>query len=297
MNRGRLAGILALAGALVVLTLGGCSATVNSEEADNPGNDEEQILDIRGSDTMVNLGAALAEEYMDDNPDADLVVQGGGSGTGIAAVLNHNADIAQASRAMSDEEWEKAEEEDLDLHEITVAYDALAVVVHPDNPVDELTLEEIGAIYRGDIKNWKEVGGDDEEIVLLSRDTTSGTFVFFREAVVRQGGRYPQAEYHDDAMFMPSTQAIVDELAQNRAAIGYIGLGYLSPNVQELSLAVDGEPLSPTGDPSGYPLRRPLYFYIATGQMDDLIEDYVGFVLSEAGQRVVRDLDFLPVPE
>lgn len=296
MNRGRLAGILALAGALVFLTLGGCAGT-DSEESGNPSSGGEQLLDIRGSDTMVNLGAALAEAYMDDNPDVDLVVQGGGSGTGIAAVLNHNADIAQASRAMSDEEWEKAEDEDLDLHEITVAYDALAVVVHPDNPVNELTLEDIGAIYRGDIKNWKEVGGDDEEIVLLSRDTTSGTFVFFREAVVRQGDRHPDAEYHDDAMFMPSTQAIVDELAQNRAAIGYIGLGYLSPSVQELSLAVDGESFSPTGDPSGYPLRRPLYFYIAAGQMDDLIEDYVEFVLSEAGQKVVRELDFLPVPD
>lgn len=285
--------------AVLVTLSAGCGSAVESPDA--PGTELSGLLDVRGSDTMVNLGAALAEAYMDINAGVDVVVQGGGSGTGIAALLNGNADIAQSSRAMATEEWALAEEKGLQVEEIAIARDAIVVCVHPDNPVQALSLEELGAIYRGEITNWSEVGGRDSEIVVLSRDTTSGTFVFFREAVVRQDGFLPDAEFTTQAMFAPSTQFIVDETAQNVHAVGYIGLGYLDDTVKAVDL-LTGESSIPvsstTAHPEGasYPLARPLFFYVV-GELEGLVGDYVDFVLSPAGQQLVRDLHFLSLSE
>ncbi len=277
-----------LLGALVLFA--GCAANGNPPE-----------IDIRGSDTMVNLGGALAEAYMDKHDNLDLVVQGGGSGTGIAAVLNQNADLAQSSRAMSEEEWDQAKASGIDIEEIIIAYDAIVVSVHEGNPVESLSLSDLGAIYRGEITNWSEVGGNDAGIVLLSRDTTSGTFVFYREAVVREFGEKPDAEYADDALFQPSTQAIVDETRQNPNAIGYIGLGYLGDGIKPVRLITPDSdvPVSPVEDhPEGvaYPLARPLYFYVV-GDPGEALRDYLNFVVSDEGQRVVRELNFLPIPK
>lgn len=272
----------------------------NTNPTDDPAAGPSGTLDIVGSDTMVNLGAALAEAYMSLNEDADLVVQGGGSGTGLAALLNGNANIAQMSRAMKDDEWKQAEDQGIEVTEIIVAHDAVVVAVHPDNPVTALTVEQLGAIYRGEITNWSEVGGTNRDILLLSRDTTSGTHVFFKDMVVREDGKLPTAEYDVNALFLPSTQAIVDELVQNPYAIGYIGIGYHNPDtlqVMAIKLEESPVPISPLeSHPDGltYPLSRPLFFYVA-GEMEGLVEAYLDFVLSAEGQAVVLELDFLPV--
>ncbi len=300
VGRTRLA-VLAVSAILAVAAFG-CG---QPDQDPDPGNGQAQdpapqavLLDIRGSDTMVNLGAALAEAYMADNAHAELVVQGGGSGTGLAALLNRNADIAQASRPMRDTEWAEATRLGIAVEEIIIGYDAIVVCVHPDNPVTQLTIAQLGAIYRGEIGNWSEVGGVDESIVLLSRDTTSGTFGVFRDLVVREGGIHPDAEYGPDAMMNPSTQFIVDETRRNSRAIGYIGLGYLDDTLQAIGILVEGSdlPVIPgQPHPAGlaYPLSRPLFFYVS-GDSPAGTSDYLDFVLSPAGQQVVSDLFFLP---
>ena len=278
--------------AMLAVSMIGCG------DADGAGDGGS--LDIMGSDTMVNLSAALAEAYMDKHENVDVVVQGGGSGTGVAALINGTTDVAQMSRAMKEDEWQQAEDQGIEVTEVIAAWDALVVAVHPDNPVNALTLDELGAIYRGEITNWSEVGGEDDDILLLSRDTTSGTHVFFKEAVVQLDGQFPGAEFATDALFLPSTQAIVDELAQSTHAIGYIGIGYYNPDtvqVVAIKVADSSTPVSPIEKhPEGidYPLSRPLYYYLA-GEVDGLVKDFMDFVLGPEGQEVVRSMDFLPI--
>ncbi len=286
-------GRLVVAVASCALLVAGCA----SGEDNNGGR--RTVVDIRGSDTMVNLGAALAEAYMGSHQDVDLIVQGGGSGTGIAALLNRNADIAQSSRPMSVEEWDEAARLGIEVREIIIGHDAIVVCVHPDNPVRVLSVAQLGSIYRGEITRWSDVGGLDETIVLLSRDTSSGTFSVFRDLVVRQQGLYPDAEYASDAMMVPSTQFIVDETRRNRRAIGYIGLGYVDATIQAISIDTGGPdtPVSPLVDHPGgfsYPLSRPLFFYVAQEPGTVVVAQYLDFILGADGQKIVSDLHFLP---
>ncbi|KAF0194325.1 MAG: phosphate transport system substrate-binding protein [Bacillota bacterium] len=259
---------------------------------------EKAVIDINGSDTMVNIGAALAENFMKTNKNIEIVVSGGGSGTGIAALINGATNIAQSSRAMKQSEKDQASAKGL-LNEIIVAWDGLAVTVHPSNPVRELTLAQIAKIYRGEITNWQEVGGNDANIVLLSRDTTSGTYIFFKEFVVQENGKLKSAEFSPAAMMMPSTEAIVQESARNVNAIGYVGLGYLKTEIKALGVKVNDD--SAASSPSvatvldkTYSLARPLYFY-TVGELKGAIKTYVDYVLSDNGQKVVRELDFVPI--
>lgn len=270
--------LLALALA-VVLTAVGCQR-------------ETTVIDINGSDTMVNMGAALAEEFMKANRNIEVVVSGGGSGTGIAALIDGKADIAQSSRDIRESERTKAQARGT-LHEIIVAWDGLAIAVHPSNPVKELTIAELAAIYKGEITNWNQVGGNNGPIVLLSRDTTSGTHVFFKDFVL------DEAEFAPATMMMPSTEAIVQELAQNANAIGYIGLGYVRPTVAVLGLKADEA--SPAVVASidvvlnrTYSLARPLFFYVI-GEVKGDLKTFLDFVTSAAGQKIVRDLGFVPI--
>lgn len=290
--------------ALALALLAGCGSTGvdNAEETGSTGSQEPGreafTLDIRGSDTMVNVGAALAEAYMSENSHAELVVQGGGSGTGIAALLNQNAHIAQSSRAIRPSEMEEGRNKGLEIKEIIIGRDAVVVCVHPDNPLEEISLEDLGRIYRGEVGNWSQLGGQDAQIVVLSRDTSSGTHVFFKEAVVELDGAHSGAEYGDDTMMVPSTSFIADEVARNPNAIGYIGLGYLDERTKALGLVgPEGSvvfPDKPHPDGLSYPLARPLYFYLA-GEPEGGLADYIEFVLGPAGQQVVRDLQFLPI--
>jgi len=243
---------------------------------------EKTVIDVNGSDTMVNMGAALAEEFMKANRNVEVVVSGGGSGTGIAALIDGKADIAQSSRDIRESERTKAQARGT-LHEIIVAWDGLAIAVHPSNPVKELTMGQLAAIYKGEITNWKQVGGNDAAIVLLSRDTTSGTHVFFKEFVL------DKAEFAPATMMMPSTEAIVQELAQNQNAIGYIGLGYVRPTVSILGIKADEA--SPAVVASieavldrSYTLARPLFFYVI-GDITGDLKKFIDFVVGADGQK------------
>lgn len=259
---------------------------------------KKSVIDVNGSDTMVNMGAALAEDFMKTTKNVEVVVSGGGTGTGIASLIDGRAQIAQASRDMKADEKTKAQAKGT-LHEVIVAWDALAVVVHPSNPVKELTLAQLAKIYRGEITNWKELGGADAPLVLLSRDTTSGTFQFFREFVVQEQGKLKNAEYAQATMMMPSTEAIVQELSRNVNAIGYVGLGYLKPSMAAVGMKADETapavlPAVATVSDKTYSLARPLYFYIV-GDLKGALKSYVDFVLSDAGQKIVRELGFVPI--
>ncbi len=283
--------------ALGTMGLAGCGGTDEpAEEPEAPAEEpaEETVsgsITVGGSDTMVNLGQALAEEFMNAYDQVDISVTGGGSGTGIAALINGTVDFANASRAMKDEERDQAEDTNgVAPIEYVVAYDGIAVVVNPDLGVEELTFEELGAIYRGEITNWNEVGGPDKEIVVLSRDTSSGTYVFFLEHVVQAEDK--EAVYAADARLMPSTQAIVDETIANDAAIGYVGLGYVVPEVNVVK--IDGVEASVEAVQDGsYNVARPLFMYAAVDPVG-AAKVFIDWVVSADGQAVVADLGFVP---
>ncbi len=258
-------------------------------------------IQIKGSDTMVNLGQAWVEGYMQEHPQAFVAVTGGGSGTGIAALLSGTCDIAETSRTMKSKELKQAAEKGVKPVEFVVAMDGLAVVVNPKNPLDRLTVNELADIFTGKIRNWKEVGGHDLPIVLLSREVNSGTHVYFKEHVLRQGDEKRPEEFDEGALLMPSSQAVADEIAQNPNAIGYYGVGYSNPTQKALAVAQDKN--SPYYLPTlenimdgKYYISRPLLMY-TNGQPQGTVKDFIDFVLSKEGQEIVRQVDFVPVPQ
>lgn len=260
---------------------------------------ENHSIQIKGSDTMVNLGQAWAEDFSKYNPDVNVAVTGGGSGTGIAALIGGTADIAECSRTMKEKEIAKAKENGIDPYEIKVALDGLAVVVHPDNPVSKLTIEELADIFIGKITNWKELGGKNLPILILSREVNSGTHVYFKEHVLRKGNEKGPEEFSPTALLMPSSQAIADETAQNPNAIGYYGMGYISARQKAVSVAKDKN--SPYVEPTvenvkngSYPISRPLLMY-TKGKPEGKIKAFIDFVLSGNGQEIVKKVDFVPV--
>ncbi len=287
--------VTALVVALIAISMGlvGCAAPEeNTGDQGGAGETLTGTINIQGSDTMVNLTQAWAEEFMAANPDVVISVKGGGSGTGISALINGTIDLATASRGMKDEEIAQANENNVEPVEHPVAVDALAVVVHPDNPVNDLSMQQIGAIYRGEITNWSEVGGPDQAIVLISRDSASGTYEYFKETVV--AAEDENAEFAKEAMLLPSTRAIVTEVSQNAAAIGYIGLGYVSADTKVIG--VDGVKASvETAMDESYPLSRYLYAY-SNGTPTGVVKAFIDWVLGAEGSAIVSDQGFVPIP-
>ena len=186
-------------------------------------------IQIKGSDTMVNLSQAWAENYMEKNPGDFVAVTGGGSGTGISSLISGTCDIANSSRNIKEKEIAIAKKKGIVPYEIKVGLDGLAVVVNPQNPIKQLTIGQLADIFTGKISNWKELGGKDLKIVILSREVNSGTHVYFKEHVLRKGNLSGKEEFAASALMMPSSQAIADEIATNPGAIGYYGMGYISP--------------------------------------------------------------------
>ncbi len=264
-----------------------------------PGKDGgRQTLVIKGSDTLVNLSLAWAEAYMAERPEVSISVTGGGSGTGIAALINGTVDAANASRKMKPEEVATAEANGITPVEFIVAYDAIAIVVHPSNPVDGLTRQQLSAIYAGEITNWQEVGGEDRPIVLLSRESNSGTYVYFLEHVIRLGEKESDLLLSPDALLMPSSEGISAEVRQNPNAIGYDGLGYVTPDQKVVAVAREAGapyvlPSAATVQDGSYPIARPLYMYTA-GELAGRLKEYMGWILQE-GQDLVDDLGFVPL--
>ncbi len=249
---------------------------------------------------MVNLALAWAERYQAEHPEASISVTGGGSGTGLSALLNGTVDIANASRAIKDEELEQAQAVGFTPGEYVVARDAIAVIVNPENPVKELTLAQISAIYRCEITNWSQVGGEDRPIVRLSRETNSGTHVYFLEEVIRLGDKTNSDIFCAETLLMPSSEGIIAEVADNPNAIGYDGLGYVTEDVKMLALSEN--PAGPFILPSvenvnagTYPIARDLYMYTRTDTPDGLVKAYLDWVFSAEAQKIVSDLGFVPV--
>ena len=257
-------------------------------------------VEVKGSDTMVNLSQAWAEAYTKEHPDANISVIGGGSGVGIAALINGDTDIAAASREMTTEELAQARARGMNPQEFIVARDGLSVIVNQANPVNRLTIAQLSDIFTGKITNWKRLGGKNQKIVALSRDRSSGTHVFFLEHIVRSSN--PKAEYANSVLMLPSSRAIADEVAGNAAAIGYVGMGYVDKSKHKpIAVAKDAD--SPYVEPTernvlngAYPLARPLYFY-TPGQPTAAVKDFINFALSDEGQKIVVKQDFVPVRE
>jgi phosphate transport system substrate-binding protein len=252
-----------------------------------------------GSDTMVNLALDWAQTYTAEHSDVWLSVTGGGSGTGIAALINGTVDIANASRRIKAEEIAAAEANGVTPVEHVVARDAIAIVVHPSNPVDQLTIGQLSAIYRGDITNWREVGGEDRAIVLLSRESNSGTHVYFLEQVVRQGDKQDKTLFSRDTLLLPSSEGISAEVRQNPNVIGYDGLGYVTHDQKVVAVARDagGPYVLPTAESVNsdeYPIARDLYMYTA-GEPTGIVKTYLEWILSDEAQTIVDELGFVPL--
>jgi len=284
--------LLLLIGGLV---LSACSRPASAQSS----ADTQKAIENIGSDTIVNLALAWAEAYQKIRPEVRISVSGGGSGTGIAALINGTTDIANASRKIKDEEVKDAEKNGIQPHEIQIARDAIGVIVNPNNPVQELTLQQISDIYSGKITNWREVGGEDRPIVLLSRETNSGTHVYFLEEVVRLGEKNNKTLFSQDTLLLPSSEGIIAEVRQNPNAIGYDGLGYITPEVKTLAIAnkPDSEYVKPgaaTVNNGQYPIARSLFMY-TNGEPTGDIEDYLDWVLGPDGQKIVGDLGFVPL--
>lgn len=291
-----------------VLALAGCPKA-SEPEADmpmempmmaDPGGTPEgagTTIQTKGSDTLLQVAQALAEAYKAVKPSVEVSVTGGGSGTGIQALIEGNAEIANSSRPIKDSERESAVARGVEPVETVIGYDGIAVIAHKDSPVEQLTLDQLSDVYTGEIKDWRAVGGSGE-IAVFSRDTASGTYEVFKEQVVQKGGADKSRDYSATAILLPSNTAIRAEVAKNPAAIGYIGLGYLDDSVKVLAIVgPDGTPVVPDADTvksGAYPVARPLYLYVDADARAE-VREYMEWVLGDEGQAIVAEKDFVPV--
>jgi phosphate transport system substrate-binding protein len=248
---------------------------------------------IKGSDTVLPLTQKEAEVYMKKNPGSSIMVTGGGSGVGLAALQNGTTDIAQSSRKMKLDEKMKMQDAGKAFTEIVIANDALAVIVNPANKISQLTREHVESIYTGKVTNWKELGGDDMKIVVYSRESSSGTFEFFKEHVLNK------KNFATSVMLMPATGAIVQSVSQTKGAIGYVGLAYLESDVKALKVSYDQgktfvSPSVETAMDKTYPISRPLYYYYLNS-VAKTVQPFVDFILSAEGQKIVKEVGYVPV--
>ncbi len=287
----------------MVVALLGCLLTACAPGpggSGQPGSPSNSVsIDNKGSDTMVNLALAWAEEYQKERPELRISVTGGGSGIGLAALANLTTDIANASRAIKPEELAQAKQNGADPKEFVVARDAIAVIVNPHNPVSRLTLDQISQIYRGKINNWRELGGEDRPIVRLSRESNSGTHVYFLETVIRMGDSKNKSLFSPDTLLLPSSEGIIAEVSSNPNAIGYDGLGYISPEVKTLAIAKKpGEayilPSAASVNDKTYSISRDLYMYTPNEPKGNVLE-YLNWIISPKAQQIVTQLGFVPI--
>ena len=290
--------VLSVSAALVVgLCLGGCLA---GDRAGGTAQPERSVIHDTGSDTMLNLALAWAEAYREIAPDVDVAVTGGGSGTGIAGLLNGTVDIANASRSLKSDEITDAKKAGFTPIEHQVAIDALAVIVHTSNPVAALTIAQLADIYTGRVRNWREVGGRDAPIVPVSRESNSGTHVYFLERVIRRGDSENNDIFAPSALLMPSSVGITSEVRRNPNAIGYDGLGYVSAETERIvavAETADGPfvmPSTASAADGSYPLSRPL-FMDTHEDPSAAVASYLGWIVGPDGQAIVSDLGFVPI--
>ena len=284
----------ALLATLAAATLAACGGAPGAA----PRGRSSAITDI-GSDTIVNLALAWAEAYAKAQPAVRISVTGGGSGTGINSLINGSADIANASRRMTAGEIAAAKERGISPREVVIARDAIAVIVHKSNPVSRLTIEQLAAIFSGRIDNWSEVGGEDRPIVRLSREVNSGTHVYFLEAVLRGGRKGDKTLFSADTLLLPSSEGVIAETTDNPNAIGYDGLGYVTPDVKVIAVSGDGGktfvvPSAASVTDRTYPIARDLYMYVREDAAPQ-VRVYIDWILSPEAQRLVQSLGFVPI--
>lgn len=252
---------------------------------------KSDILQLKGSDTLLHVSQAITEQYMKENK-ARISVSGGGSGIGISALLNGTTDIAMASRNIKDKEEEIAKSKGMEIKETVLAFDGITVITNRTNPVKNLNSKQLGKIFRGEIKNWKEVGGPDASITVLSRDSSSGTHEFFKEHIIREGNAKGTQEYGEKTLYMPSNEAIKQEVAKNKNAIGYIGMGYVDGTVY--SLDVDGKQASAANVLNkSYPISREIYWY-SSQNLSPTGNSLIQYALSNKGQNILKQEGFVP---
>ena len=276
-----------LVGALVCLCFAGCGGT------ETGGSGERKVITVKGSDTMVILGQRWAEEYMNKNPGISIQVTGGGSGTGIAALINGATDICESSRPMKEKEKQDIRaRHGKEVKEIPVALDGLAIYVHHSNPIQSITRAQLKSTYRGRLSNWRELGWENAQIVTYSRENNSGTYVFFKEHIL------DNEDFAENVQTLPGTAAIVNAVANDRRSIGYGGIAY-STGIRAVPVVgkEGGEAVSPsleTVQSGKYPLSRNLYFYTA-GEPLGHIKEFINWVLSDEGQKTCDQVGYYPL--
>jgi phosphate transport system substrate-binding protein len=267
-----------------------------------PGSGGPVLLQNKGSDTMVNLMQRMSENYQKKNPGVIVAVTGGGSGTGIKSMIDGTTDLANSSRSMKPEEIETAKKNGRDPHETAVAYDGLAIYVHKDNPVAQISFDELKCIYAADgtCNEWSDLGvtvdcNGTDAIVKVGRQNNSGTYEYFHEAVIGKEGRFT------NTMDQSGTQQVVDVVSTSKCAIGYGGMGYTAPNVRDVCLSKDKgaacvEPKLETVLAGQYPFSRPLFVY-TNGAPTGEAKAFLDWILSDEGQKLVVEAGFVPVPK
>ena len=294
MTRLRNLGSAIVAASIFVLigACGGGERSASDTAAPSTPSADSRPLTIKGSDTMVILGQRFAEEYMKAHSGTVVQVNGGGSGTGIAALINGTVDLAQASRAMKDDEKALVKKNrNADVVETAVALDSLAVFVHDSSPVQSLTIDQVKQIFQGKITNWKEIGGPDGGIILYGRENSSGTYDYFREHVLAGEDFSPRVQT------LQGTAAIINAVARDPRGIGYGGIAY-AKDVRAIAVSAGGSaPVAPSVESVAagtYPLARNLYFYHLEGA-PERVTKFVEFALSPAAQEIVSKVGYFPV--
>lgn len=261
---------------------------------------QRNVIQNKGSDTLVNVAQAWAEEYKAVNPNVAIAVTGGGSGTGLSALLNGTVDVANSSRKIKDKEIEAAKAKGIEPKEFTVGHDALAVFVHKDNPIEGFTLAQLKDIYGdgGKTTKWSELGikvpgCDSDEIIRVSRQNNSGTYVYFREAVLTD------TEFKLGSRDMHGSKDVSDLVAHTPCAIGYSGLAYATPEVKAPCIKKDegATCVAPTVDSAvdgTYPIARPLFMY-TNGEPQGEVKSYLDWILSDTGQCIILKKGYAPV--
>lgn len=276
---------------LVILILLGCR-----------GQKSENTIQIKGSDTELNMVQRLAENYMEEHPEVSIAVSGGGSGAGIAAFINGQIDLANASRPLTEEEMERLQEQNIDYKKVIVAVDKIAMIVNPNIQLDSLSAAQIGSIYRGELQNWRELNGQDQPITIYGRQSNSGTYLYFRQEVLKD-------DYSRELKSMNGNAQIVESVKQDKGGIGYVGIGYVMDEndnpiegirVLKIKQGKDAPAMRPTrklsAEDENYPLSRPLYQYFAAPPKP-VLANFIQFELSEKGQKLVNQEGFFPVPQ
>lgn len=251
-----------------------------------------QTVRIKGSDTTLPLTQKEAEAYMTENKSAKISVSGGGSGVGIAALIDGSTDIAMSSRPMKLDEKMKLKVAKVAYKQVVIANDALSVVVHPSNKVSKLTRQQLEDIFTGKITNWKQVGGVDMRIIVYSRESSSGTYEFFKDHILKK------KNFANSVLSMPATGAIIQSISQTKGAIGYVGLAYLEKKVKAVEVSFDGtnfvKPTVANAMSGKYPITRPLFFFYDT-KKEKFVMPFIGFILSPKGQGIVKEDGYIPL--